>query len=217
MTTERDDSSMQRLLRSGVATVFLDVGEVGLHVSNIRVDYEKGIHDAVKHLLQLGHRRIAFIGGPEQFLSAELRRGGFTNAMKRHKPPVPTETTFCEGDFKLESGERAVRTLLALEHRPTAIIAANDLMAAGALGELKRAGLRVPADISLVGCDDIWLAAMTDPPLTTIHIPRAQIGRAAVEAVLVADAEGNSPGREIKIPTHLVVRQSTGPAAAAHA
>jgi DNA-binding LacI/PurR family transcriptional regulator len=213
MTTERDNSSIQRLVRSGVATVFLDVGKVGPHVSNIRVDYEIGIYHAVQHLLEHGHRRIAFIGGPERFLSAELRHNAFVKAMKKHVPSQQTDATFCQGDFKLESGQQAVRALLALEHPPTAFVAANDLMAMGALGELKRAGLHVPADVSVIGCDDIWLAAASDPPLTTISIPRAQIGRAAVEAVLGADDEGNSLGREIKIPTSLVVRQSTGPAA----
>lgn len=209
MTTEQDDAMVARLLQSKVSAVFLDIGKVGPQVSNIRVNYGKGIHQAVEHLLELGHRRIAFIGGPDHFESAQFRRQAFVRTMKKYGS-LHTESTIFEGDFKYESGERAVLELLALKHQSTAIIAANDLMAVGALGELKRAGLRVPADVSVIGCDDIWLAALTDPPLTTIKIPRAQIGRAAVEAVLEISSEDDRPGREIKIPTELVVRKSTG-------
>lgn len=212
MTTERDDAANKRLERSGVATVFLDIGTVGPHVSNIRVDYARGIRQAVEHLLELGHRSIAFIGGPGHLMSAELRRAAFSEVMDKHKSSLRTEAIFLEGDFKLESGQRAVQMLLAAEHRPTAIMAANDMMAVGALRELKRAGLRVPADVSLIGCDDIWLASLTDPPLTTIAIPRVEIGRAAVESVLETTSSEQTGGREIKIPTHLVTRESTGKA-----
>ena len=173
MTTEQDDTMVARLLQSKVAAVFLDVGKVGPQVSNIRVNYGRGIHQAVEHLLELGHRRIAFIGGPDHFMSAQFRRQAFVRTMKKYGSTLQTESAFFEGDFKYESGERAVRKLLTLKRRPTAILAANDLMAVGALGELKRAGLRVPADVSVIGCDDIWLAALSDPPLTTIKIPRA--------------------------------------------
>lgn len=118
----------------------------------------------------------------------------------------------CKGDFKLESGQRAVRELLALKNGPTAIIAANDLMAMGALRQLGRAGLQVPKYISVIGCDDIWLAKLTDPQLTTIMIPRAEIGAAAVEAVLPTNSGEGRYGREIKIRTELLVRESTGAA-----
>lgn len=212
MTTEKDESAIKRLLQSRVATVFLDIGKVGPRVSNIRVNYEKGIHQAVEHLLQLGHRQIAFIGGPPHLMSAQLRRTAFVRTMKRYRSSLHTESAICEGDFKMGSGQRAVRELLASDRPPSAIIAANDLMALGALGELKRSGLRVPNDVSVIGCDDIWLAAVTDPALTTILIPRAQIGRAAVEAVLETNTSEDCPGREVKIHTKLVVRQSTGPA-----
>lgn len=210
MTTEWDDAASQRLEQSGVATVFLDIGKVGPHVSNIRIDYARGIRQAVEHLLELGHRSIAFIGGPGHLMSAELRRAAFATVMNKHKSSLQTAAIFCEGDFKMESGQRAVQKLMAADHRPTAIMAANDMMAVGALRALKRAGLRVPADVSLIGYDDIWLASLTDPPLTTIAIPRVQIGRAAVESVLAATSPEPAGGREIRIPTQLVVRESTG-------
>ena len=210
MTTEMDVSVVDRLSSRKVAVVFLDIGKVGPQISNIRINYEMGIQQAVEHLLELGHRQIAFISGPDDFKSAQFRRIAFVKAMKKYKSSLHTEPVIYEGDFKLESGQQAVRKFLAQEQRPTAVIAANDLMAVGALHELKRSGLQVPADVSVVGCDDIWLATMTDPQLTTIMIPRPEIGRAAVEAVLETNlAEGQS-GHDIKISTQLVVRESTG-------
>jgi LacI family transcriptional regulator len=212
LTTEMDLSVIKRLLSQKVSVVFLDIGKVGPHTSNIRVNYEKGVHQAVEHLLELGHRQIAFIGGPSRFKSAQLRLQAFLRTMKQHQVAVDTKPVIYEGDFKLESGERAVRELLALERRPTAIIAANDLMAVGALRELGRAGLHVPKDISVIGCDDIWLARLSHPQLTTIRIPRAQIGAAAVEAVVHTHSGEGSSGREINISTQLLVRESTGAA-----
>lgn len=214
LTTEMDLSVIGRLSSRRIPVVFLDIGKVGPHTSNIRVNYEKGVQQAVEHLLELGHRQIAFISGPVHFKSAEIRRQAFLRTMKKYRASLCTEAVICEGDFKLESGQQAVKELLELKHRPTAIMAANDLMAVGALRELGRAGLRVPKDISVIGCDDIWLGKLTDPQLTTIMIPRAEIGAAAVEAVLRSNSAKDHVGREIRIPTELLVRESTGTAPA---
>ena len=215
LTTEMDPSVIERLSSRRIPVVFLDIGIVGPHTSNIRVNYEKGVHQAVEHLLELGHRQIAFISGPVNFKSAQIRRQAFLKTMKKYRKSLHTEPVIYEGDFKLESGQKAVNELLALKHRPTAIIAANDLMAVGALRELGRAGLQVPKDISVIGCDDIWLARLTDPQLTTIMIPRTEIGYAAVEAVLRTNAVKGHAGREIRVLTELLVRESTGTAPAA--
>jgi DNA-binding LacI/PurR family transcriptional regulator len=209
MTTETDGAAVKRLEASGIPTVFLDIGKVGPKISNIRVDYAGGMRSALEHLLSLGHRRIAFISGPRQFMSAELRRNAFAKFMKQNRSRFGVEAVLFEGDFKMESGQRAIAAAFQNGSQPTAVIAANDLMAFGALRELKERGVRVPDDISLVGCDDVWLASLTEPPLTTIAIPRAKIGRSAVEAVV--DGR-NASGREVKISTELIVRGSTGPA-----
>jgi len=210
LTTEMDLSVIERLSSRKIPVVFLDIGKVGPHISNIRVNYEKGVHQAVEHLLALGHRQVAFISGPMHFKSAEIRRQAFLKTMKKQSASMHTEPVIYEGDFKLESGQQAVKAFLALKHRPTAIVAANDLMAVGALRELGRAGLQVPKDISVIGCDDIWLAKLTDPQLTTIMIPRAEIGSAAVEAVAQVNSARGHAGREIRIQTELLVRESTG-------
>jgi len=209
LTTEMNLSVIERLSSREIPVAFLDIGRVGPHLSNIRIDYERGVHEAVEHLLKLGHRQIAFISGPVRFKSAQFRRHAFLETMKNHRASLHTEPLIFEGNFRLESGEQVVREMAAFKSRPTAILAANDLMAVGALRGLRRAGLQVPKDVSVVGCDDIALAELTDPQLTTIMIPRAKIGAAAVEAILQT---GSTEGREIKISTQLIVRQSTAAA-----
>jgi LacI family repressor for deo operon, udp, cdd, tsx, nupC, and nupG len=100
---------------------------------------------------------------------------------------------------------------------PTAVVTANDLMALGAMQEFKAAGLKIPHDISVVGFDDISFAALTDPPLTTICLPRMELGRRAVEALMTSIEHPDSQGVEIQIPTYLVIRGSTAPARTIHA
>ena len=103
LTTEMDLSVIERLSSRRIAVAFLDIGTVGPHTSNIRVDYENGVHEAVEHLLALGHRQIAFISGPVHFKSAQFRRDAFISTMKQHRGSLRTEPVICEGDFKLES------------------------------------------------------------------------------------------------------------------
>jgi DNA-binding LacI/PurR family transcriptional regulator len=210
MTSEMDISLIGRLTAREVAMVFLDVGKVGPYVNNIAVNYEKGIRAGVEHLLDLGHRRIAYISGPQALKSAQRRRLAFTKAMKRYESSLHTQPSVYEGDFKATGGRQAVAEILRQKPMPTAILAANDLMAMGALSELRKAGLRVPEDISVIGFDDISFAALTDPQLTTIALPREEIGRAAVEALLNTIKAPNHLGREYQITSHLIVRESTG-------
>lgn len=210
MTSEMDGALVKRLAAREIAVVFLDVGQVGQFVSNIVVNYEKGIRAGVEHLLELGHRRIAYISGPLRLKSAQRRHLAFKRTMKKYESSLHTEPFFYEGDFKASGGRQAVEQMLQQKMRPTAIVAANDLMAIGAMSELRKAGLRVPEDISVVGFDDILFAALTDPPLTTIGIPREEIGRAAVEALLHTAKNENKQGHEYKINPKLIVRESTG-------
>src|SRR5436190_17781534 len=209
LTTEMDLSVIERLSSRKIPVVFLDIGKVGPHTSNIRVNYEKGVHEAVEHLLELGHRQIAFISGPVRFKSAQFRRQAFLEMMTSHRASLHTEPLILEGNFKLESGEQVVRGTLRLKSRPTAILAANDLMAVGALRELRRTGLQVPKDVSVVGRYDISLAELTDPRRTTIMIPRTEIITPPVQAVLQTTP---SEAGALSISTQLLLRQSTDPA-----
>jgi LacI family transcriptional regulator len=212
MTSELDTTLVDELARRNVSVVFLDLGAPGIHMSNLRVDYESGIEEAIRHLVALGHSEIDFIGGPGHLRSAARRWAAFRTSMQRHLPA--TTTHIWPGDFKLEGGRVAARAMLAGGKLPTALVAANDLMALGAMAELRAAGLTIPRDVSIVGFDDIAFATLAEPPLTTICLPREQLGRRAVEALLQTIKHPDQQGTEIEIPTYLVVRGSTAPARA---
>ncbi|HEX7177057.1 MAG TPA: LacI family DNA-binding transcriptional regulator [Pyrinomonadaceae bacterium] len=207
MTSELDAALIDELARRDVCVVFLDLGEPGRHMSNLRVDYEAGIEEAVRHLVRLGHRRVTFVSGPAHLRSAERRLEAFRRSLARHLPGAPVEVY--DGDFRLDGGRRAVRRMHADGELPTAVLAANDMMALGAMAELRALGVEVPRDVSVVGFDNIEFAALSQPALTTVCLPRSELGRRAVEALLETIGHTEQRGVEIEIPTHLVVRGST--------
>lgn len=213
VTAEFDDEIINEAKRKKISIVFHDLGEVGEKMSNVILDYAAGIDEAVAHLVSLGHRKIVHIAGSHEIHSAGVRRNAFIDSMKRHLPGEPEPKIF-EGDFRFEGGRRAANRMLGEGERPTAVVVANDLMALGAMQELRAAGLRVPQDISIVGFDDISFAALAEPPLTTVCSPRVEIGRRAVEALLLTIEKPHQPGVEIRIPTYLIKRDSTAPPSA---
>jgi DNA-binding LacI/PurR family transcriptional regulator len=210
MTSEMDKSLIEELARREVSVVFLDSGETGLHMSNLRVGYDEGIKQAILHLVELGHRNIAFISGPPHLHSAKRRLEAFRQTMQCVLPGAPEQ--IFQGDFKIEGGTRAAAEILAVAKVPTAVIAANDLMAFGAISEFRRAGLNVPRDVSVVGFDDIAFSSLIEPALTTVNLPRRELGRLAVEALMITLASPTQHGVEFEIPTALVVRSSTAAA-----
>jgi DNA-binding LacI/PurR family transcriptional regulator len=212
MTSELDIGLIEELARFHVPVVFLDLGSAGVCMSNLVVDYEAGIEEAIGHLVSLGHSRIAYIGGPQRLRSAARRFEAFCDSMRRHLPD-PQPQMIYEADFRLHGGRSAAREMLASTERPSAVIVANDMMALGAIEEFRERGIRVPEDISIVGFDDIAFAALSSPPLTTICLPRTELGREAVEALLATIEHPDQQGVEVRIPTHLVLRDSTGPPA----
>ncbi len=211
MTSELDPELINELERRQVRVVFHNLGTAGEHMSNILVDYATGIEEAVRHLVSLGHRKIAHIAGPNRFRSAVIRRKAFLDSMKRHFPRA-REPAIYDGDFKFEGGQRAASEILAAEDLPTALVVANDMMALGAMQQLRAAGLNIPQDISIVGFDDIAFAALSDPPLTTVCSPRVEIGRKAIEALMAIIRHPSQKGLETRVTTYLVTRGSTGPA-----
>jgi LacI family transcriptional regulator len=164
----------------------------------------------VRHPLELGHTRIATIAGRPWPKPAAERLAGYRLELEEHGLACPGAYVQ-EGDFYLETGAERARALLGLPEPPTAIFAASDLMAAGALQAAREAGLRVPGDLSLVGFDDVHLAQLLDPPLTTVRQDRTGLGAAAAAALLelVEDPAAAPPARTL--PVELVVRGSTAP------
>lgn len=207
LTSQIDPSVRQTLSSRGICAVYLDLGRVDRHVSNIAIDYESGITAALQHVRSLGHTRIGFISGSGELRSAQRRKRAFV-ASAQAIGKLQTRTV--DSDFTVQGGYVACSKLLA-GLRPTAIIASNDLMAIGAMHAAYDRKVRIPGDLSVVGFDDIRFAEHTQPPLTTVAIPRSEIGRIAFDALWDMISNPSKPGAEHKVQTHLVVRDSTAP------
>ncbi len=207
MTSEADPALVTELTRRNIPTVFMDTGKTGLHSANIRIDYAQGIHEAMQHLFSLNHRRIAFIAGPMNLESARMRRDAYLSGLKSRG--LSDKAMIEKGDHRIEGGAMAMRSLLKLPQRPTAVITSNDLTAIGALGAILHAGLKVPEDISLIGFDDISFAHLTQPPLTTVILSRTQLAVTAFAALEALIRKDEGPHVDYSIPTHLVMRGST--------
>ncbi len=178
---------------------------------HVQIDNVAAAEAAVDHLIALGHRRIAHIAGPLPEVMALHRRDGYRAAMKAAGLAVP-EGYEVRGDYLLESGEACASDLFALPEPPTAIFAANDEMAYGAIHALRRLGREVPGDVSVVGFDDLYLSKAFYPPLTTVSQPRADIGRTAMSQLLNVLSDGDVAAEPaIVLPTTLNIRGSTAP------
>lgn len=208
MTFGIEQPLLDQLAERKVPLVFVDVAPNQPGISVLRVDYHHGIRQGVQHLAALGHRSIAFVTGPLRLHSAQSRLAAFKKALEECGIPVQ-EKYIVEGDHTMEGGVAAAEQLMALKELPTAIMCSNDMLAIGVLHKLSRSGLRVPDDVSIIGFDDIHLASIMIPPLTSIQMSRADLALGAVSA-LRGHIEGSSPQREYKIDTRLVVRESTG-------
>jgi DNA-binding LacI/PurR family transcriptional regulator len=209
MTSEFDRALAAELARRDVSVVFLDPGRPGPHVSHLVVDYQAGIDQAILHLAEHGHRRIAFIGGPHEMRSSQQRLHAFVRCVDRHLGAGPARVF--ESDYRLEGGRRAALELLKDPTRQSAVVVANDMMALGVLQECREAGASVPGDLSVIGFDDIAPAALSYPSLTTVSLSRQILGRRALEALLATLDHPDRTGVALPVPTALVVRESTGP------
>ncbi|WP_317890555.1 LacI family DNA-binding transcriptional regulator [Acidicapsa ligni] len=210
MTFGIEEPLLEQLAKRKIPLVFVDVGPDRPGVSVLRVDYQHGIRQGVQHLAALGHRRIAFVTGPIRLHSAQSRLTAFFNSMQECGI-TPHPDWIVQGDHTLEGGVAAMGSLLAGKEMPTAVMCSNDMTAIGVLHKSYRAGLRVPDDLSVIGFDDIHIAQVTMPPLTTIQMSRYTLAKAAFAALRAhVEQPGQSSGRqEFDIPTELVVREST--------
>lgn len=202
-----DDLIFPRLLEDGVP--FVLIGRYSHErASYVDVDNVVGARMAVEHLLRLGHERVATITGPLNMCAGQDRLEGYRQALAARGIPVD-EDLIAEGDFTEQGGQAAMRRLLP--HRPTAVFAASDMMAVGAIKVLREAGLRVPEDVAVVGFDDIPLASMVEPPLTTVRQPIEQLGSMAVELLVsLMENPGEETVHRVVLPTELVIRASCG-------
>lgn len=209
MTSSIDATKTQELTAAGIGVVFNNLCAPGILISNIRVDYEKGIIQAIEHVAKLGHRRAAVIAGPEgnrtaamvsQTLVTELKRKGMKSVSVKNSR------------YRVDAGASAVKEILDAPKPPTVVFCGSDLIAMGAMSALENAGVRIPEDISIIGIDNILFAALSRPSLTTIHVPRERLGETAFSALDKMLHLKRHKGAEYSLDSELVIRQSTGPA-----
>ncbi|HEY2012345.1 MAG TPA: LacI family DNA-binding transcriptional regulator [Bryobacteraceae bacterium] len=211
IVSEMAPELIEELKESRIPVVFYDVGTQGRNITNIRVNYRRGIEKVVDYLHSLGHRRLGFVGHHAILGPINERQKAVQDAVARI--PSLEVRTAADADT-LEGGRQATRALLATGFAPTAIICVNDVTAVGALRELRERGLRVPEDVSVTGFDNVKLSEFCYPALTTVHIPRDRIGHIICDYLVPKSGNPGATDAEIVIDPELVVRDSTGPAAA---
>jgi LacI family transcriptional regulator len=169
----------------------------------------QGVIEGMSHLYNLGHHRIGLCAGRSRTSTERLRYDGYISFHARHHLPLE-ERLIVETEFSEQSGYDAMIRLMQGEHPPTAVFAANDILAIGALRAAQALGCRVPEDVSIIGMDDIYAASITSPALTTVAKPKYEIGQRAAE-LLIAHMTGDdsTPPQHIQMPCHLVIRGST--------
>jgi LacI family transcriptional regulator len=204
------DSDSLLNLPSTIPVVLLCSVARGSEMDSLTIQNCRGAREMVTHLVDRGHRRIGIIKGSPRNYDAAERLRGYRMAL-RDAGIAPEASLEREGDFTEATGYSATIELLAMAKRPTAIFAANDAMAIGALSALRESGVRVPDDMAVAGFDDIPLARYMDPPLSSVHVPICELGERAVEMLLHGVTHKNDhPRRRERVSTELVIRRSTG-------
>ncbi|WP_430867980.1 LacI family DNA-binding transcriptional regulator [Demequina aurantiaca] len=207
-TSRLDPEQQQALADARIPLVVIDpVNTPPVGVPSVGVNNYTGAYNATKHLINLGHAKIAFISGLASEC-AQARRAGYLHAMRESSITVPAEYDQ-PGTFRFEDGKRSAKILLGLDNPPTAIFAANDLEALGVLDEAHLQGVRVPQDLSVVGFDDSMQAISASPHLTTVRQPFAEIGATAARLLLQAIDDEPLSSTRLELSTELMVRDST--------
>lgn len=210
MTSEVDEQAIKIATQRRIPVVLLNQPSLSETYSTVLVDYTRGYREAVEHLKKLGHRNLVFLTGSPDLSSVRRRQKAFEAAAKKCGIPL-REKQILIGDMRVEGGRTAMDSLFDRKPRPTAVVAANDLMAIGAMQAALAAGLRIPEDISIIGFDDLPIATIMHPQLTTIHLSRHEIAGEAFEQ-LTHLHQKQPPRPERKVHPRLIVRESTGPA-----
>jgi LacI family transcriptional regulator, galactose operon repressor len=210
-TCFRRDRLVSEAIEAGMAIVLVNRTIEGGGAFAVVPDDRKGSALAVAHLAEHGHRRIAHLAGPRAVSTGHLRWRGFLEAMEEHGLEVDPALVVAADAFTEAAGVQAARALLAASPPPTAIVAANDLLALGVYTALAEAGLACPRDVSVIGFNDMPFADRFSPPLTTIHIPHAQIGARAAELLLERIEHPDATPQTLLFEPSLRARASVAP------
>ncbi len=212
-TARRSHEAVDVALASGYPVVLANRRTSRTDVSTVTTDDGRGTTAVIDHLVGLGHRRVAYVAGPQDLSTGFTRLEAFRSAMAAHGLDVENDQVVVCPAFSVESGARAMVDLLARDSGSTAVVAANDLLALGVLDTLRAEGRRCPEDVSVVGYNDMPFVDKLDPPLTTVRIPHYEVGATAARLLLellAVKREARQP-RSVVLPTELVVRRSSGP------
>jgi LacI family transcriptional regulator len=204
------DAYLDALHQRQFPHVLIDYLSDGQNVPAVSTTNFRSAYDAIVYLISLGHRRIGFITGNMEFGCSRDRLDGYYAALKDYGISNE-EQLICQGDFMQPQGYQCTQTLLSLSEPPTAIFASNDIMAFGVMEAARERGLHLPADLSIIGFDDIPQAAHMHPGLTTVHQPLEEMGRCAANLLLKYIAEPTAEVERIELPAGLVIRESCQP------
>lgn len=205
-----DPPIVRELLNSGTPFVFLQRRSRKHHDDYVGADNHEGITAAIEHLVGFGHKRIGFIRGPTESTTADERLEAYRELVERLNLDADP-ALIIQGNYQVDGGYRAAREFLSMTKRPTAILAANDMSAMGVMNAAAEAGVSIPGDLSLIGLDDIELASFAPVNLTTIALPRRDMGAAAAMVLMDHIRKKRKRAKQTLFPMKLVVRGSTGP------
>jgi LacI family transcriptional regulator len=211
LTSELETAALESLVQNRIPVVTTDHYRTAPGISDIMIDFRNGMRQLIQHLKDLGHRYVGFIGGTDGLATSRIRRESFMDAVVKCGMSSQDEWIVA-GDYKVSGGESGMKAILDHKEIPTAIVTANDLTAFGALRMAHQSGLRIPEDISIAGCDDIEMADIVYPPLTTLRISRRQYAQMLFDALQLGAQDLTQPGKVFNLPMKLVVRESTGTA-----
>ncbi|HOJ12467.1 MAG TPA: substrate-binding domain-containing protein, partial [Clostridiales bacterium] len=205
--TYSNDPALLELKKEGYRFCLINNYIENSGISFVDVDHITGSFNAVKHLIDLGHRSIAFLNGPMLYVNSTDRLKGYRKALESYNIPYDEKLVF-QGNYGRKSGYYAAKKILNLKKMPSSVFAANDRMAAGLIQGLSEEGIRVPEDISILGYDDSDIATLIAPQLTTMHVPFYDLGRKCAFE-FIRSIRNTKEGFQIIIEPELVIRKST--------
>lgn len=201
------DPEVIKIVESGLPVVCVDRGLSGIDVDIILVDNRDGAYKAVDHLIKIGHKRIAYIGGLLQIPTSRHRKDGYVQALLDNGIKL-NEDYIKFGDSKFQSGKSFAKELLQMDNPPTALFTGNNLITLGALDTIHSMSLKIPKDVAIIGFDDMPWSSSLNPPLTAVSQPGYEIGKRAVELLIQRLEEPERPKVEITLKTKLILRDS---------
>jgi len=201
------DPAVLKFAASGMPMVSVDRSLANSPIDQVEVDNRQGALEAIEHLIGLKHQRIGLITGSLNVSTSRERKAGYEQALMAHHLRLD-ERLIRVGDNKQASGRVLAEELLALSNRPTALFVTNNLMAVGAIEAIHARKLRIPADVAIIGFDDLPWAEALDPPLTVVRQPAYEVGRSAVELLLRRLENRDAPAASLRLKPRLILRRS---------